>query len=160
VFNAEILYRTSAAATITITSWIDATPLPTASSPASVPTGPYNLPTDEINLNSSSCIVDNAFSAVWGCMSSGGLWIDIEPLGSFFSATLQPFPVNANFTYGPQPPNLNGVAQPLFPFMDKDASTLGPTLFFYDLYDKLTIRKSSRYFQFYKQALMLWCSSC
>jgi hypothetical protein len=83
-------------------------------------------------------------------MSSGGLWIDIEPLGSFFSATLQPFPVNASFTYGPQPPNLNGVAQPLFPFMDKDAAALGPALFFYDLYDKLMIRKCSQYFQGYQ----------
>lgn len=143
-----------------MTSWIDATPLPTASSPASVPTGPYNLPTDQININSSSCIVDNALSAAWGCMSSGGLWIDIEPLGSFFSAMLQPFPVNANFTYGPQPPNLNGAAQPLFPFMDKDASTLGPALFFYDFYDKLTIRKCFLIlFRFTNKPLTLSCSS-
>ena len=141
MFNAKTLYRTSAVATVTVTSWIDAMPLPTALNPACVPTGPYNLPTDEIHLNSSSCIVDQALSAAWGCMSSGGLWIDIEPHGSSFSATLQPFPVHANFTYGPQPPNLNGVAQLLSPYVDKAAAALGPALFFYDLYDKLMIRK-------------------
>lgn len=139
--NADATHRSSTPATVTVTSWMDATPLPTGSSLGSVPTGPYNLPTDEINLNSSSCIVDSALSAAWGCMPSGGLWIDIEPLGPSYSATFQSFPVRANFTYGPQPPNLNGVAQPLSPFIDKDASTLGAALFFYHCYDKLTICK-------------------
>jgi hypothetical protein len=153
LLNIDLIYRASAAATITVTSWIDATPLPTSSGISSPPTGPYNLPTDEINLNSSSCVVDNALSAAWGCMSSGGLWIDIEPLGSFYQVAFQPFPVDVNFTYGAQPPNLNGVSQPLFPFMDKDASSLGPALFFYDLYDKLTIRKRPHNFQVYVPAL-------
>jgi hypothetical protein len=144
LLNTDLLYRTSALATVTVTSWIDATPLPISSGIPSVPTGPYNLPTDEMNINSSSCIVENALSAAWDCMPSGGLWIDIEPLGSFYQATFEPFPfpVNLSFQYGPQPPNLNGVSQPLFPFMDKDASNLGPAMFFYNLHDKLTIRKS------------------
>jgi hypothetical protein len=104
--------------------------------------------------------MDNALSAAWGCMSPGSLWVDIEPLGAFYSAMFESFPVNQNFTYGAQPPNLGGVAQPLFPFRDKDASSLGPAMFFYDLYDKLTIRKCPHSFQIYDLNAYLSYSSC
>lgn len=80
-------------------------------------------------------------------MGPSGLWINVEPLGAFYQVTLEPFPVNGTFEYGPQPPNLGGVAQPLFPFMDKDASSLGPAMFFFDCYDKLTICKLLHYSQ-------------
>jgi hypothetical protein len=80
-------------------------------------------------------------------MGAGSFWVDVEPLGSFYQVSFQPFPLTLDFQYGPQPPNLDGVAQPLFPFMDKDASALGPAFFFYDLYDKLTICKYSRSFK-------------
>jgi hypothetical protein len=130
-----------------VTSWIDASPLPTTSAIPSIPTGIYNVPTDQMNLNSSSCITDDALSAAWGCTVASSFWIDVSPLGSFFEVSFQPFPVTLNFQYGPQLPNLGGVAQPLFPFMDKDASTLGPAFFFYDLYDKLTIRKCPHSFK-------------
>ena len=156
----DLISRPSPAATVTATSWIDASPLPTATNIPSIPTGPYNLPTDQINLSSSSCIVDDALSAAWGCMPPGGLWIDIEPLGPFYQATFEPFPVSSNFQYGPQPPSLYGVAQPLFPFMDKDASSLGPALFFYDLHDKLTICKCLYYFQVHDLGSNLGCSAC
>jgi hypothetical protein len=130
-----------------VTSWIDASPLPTASGIPTIPTGIYNVPTNQINLDSSSCIVDNALSAAWGCMGPGSFWVDVKPLGSIYQVSFQPFPLNIDFQYGPQPPNLGGVAQPLFPFMDKDASALGPAMFFYDLYDKLTIRKCPYFFK-------------
>jgi hypothetical protein len=130
-----------------VTSWIDASPLPTASAIPTIPTGIYNVPTDQINLNSNSCIIDDELSAAWGCVVAGSFWVDVEPLGSFYQVSFQPFPVALTFQYGPQPPNLGGVAQPLFPFMDKDASALGPAFFFYDLYDKLTIRKCPHSFK-------------
>lgn len=80
-------------------------------------------------------------------MGPGSFWVDVQPLGSLYQVSFQPFPLNIDFQYGPQPPNLDSVAQPLFPFMDKDASELGPAMFFYDLYDKLTIRKCLYFFK-------------
>lgn len=79
-------------------------------------------------------------------MGPGSFWVHVEPLGSLYQVSFQSFPLNIDFQYGPQPPNLGGVAEPLSLFMDKDASALGPAMFFYDLYDKLTIRKCPYFF--------------
>lgn len=140
--------RPTAPATVTVTSWIDAGPLPSGQSVPSVPTGEYNVPTNEISLSSNSCIVDTQLSSAWGCMPPGGVGIEITPYGPSYQIAFDQYPVAINFTYGPQRPYFN-TAYPLLPSMDKEANDLGPSLFFYTLYDKLSICESCPSFRHY-----------
>ena len=136
IIQTNVMVRTS-------THWIDAEPITTSSMP-SIPTGYFNVPADDLHLNSDSCIEESGLSSAWACLASGSLPIYISPDGPFGSITLQSNPITADFVYGPQPPNLQSQGGapspiPLFPFLDRNAVALGPSLFFFTTYDKLTI---------------------
>jgi len=69
--------------------------------------------------------------------------VNIESFETTYQITFDQYLVAPNFTYGPQPPNLN-TSYTLIPSMDKEASDFGDSLFFYTFYDKLSICKLPR----------------
>lgn len=134
--------------TVTATSWIDASPLPTGTSLPLIPLGQFNVPTNDIKLQSNSCIVDPNLARAWDCMPSGGIGITLKAQGGRkrskyprTSVIIDSYPLSANFSYGPQLPDLMAKEFNLMPSIDKEATGLGPALFFFTLYDKLTICK-------------------
>lgn len=87
----------------------------------------------------------------WDCIPGGGIGITLKRDNSQNShknskfprttVVLDSYPLSANFSYGPQLPDLMAREFSLMPSIDKEATSLGPALFFFALYDKLTIRK-------------------
>ena len=133
----------TAAVTVTETSWIDASPLPTTTGTPNIPIGTWNIPTTNTNLSSNSCVQNPSQAFTWGCMPPGGIGVDIVPWGPFYQIQFDTYPLNGTVQYGTQPPDLGTGLNDLLPYMDKVASNLGPSLFFYTLYDKLTVGKWS-----------------
>ena len=106
------------------------------------PCGQYIIPTDEIKVDSNMCIVNTLqLSGAWGCMTLGGIGITINQFGSGQEVVFDPHPINASFTYGPQPPNFHGRSFALSPVIDNNDPDLGEALFFSTDYNKLTICK-------------------
>ena len=125
----------------TTTVWLDAEPAQTGPSTPPCPTGHYSIPlnqTQEIN----TCVVDARYSSVWECFDFDRLGIKIfDNSGSPpLSVAFDDYSVRPQlFRYGPQPPDFNGSAFTLQPYMDKEDNDLGVALFFSVLFDKLII---------------------
>ncbi len=126
---------------MTSTAFFDVTPLPTSHLVSDVPNGMFNLPTFNLVANSQSCILDDGLSHAWACMPRNGLGVDIVGQGQTARLILDPYPLNASFLYGAQPPNLQRRKLNMVPSLDLDSSDLGPSLFAWTEYDKLTICK-------------------
>ncbi|ERF75254.1 hypothetical protein EPUS_00046 [Endocarpon pusillum Z07020] len=126
-------------ATVTSTAFIDGVPLATGQPVASVPTGQYNVPTNGNEVNSKACIKNHTLVDTWGCLASSGMGITVTGQGWGASITLDSYPLSSSFMYGAQPPDLGTRPLDLTPSMDQDSSDLGPSLFAFTYYDKLTI---------------------
>lgn len=128
---------------MTSTASVDGVPLATGQPVAFVPTGQYNVPTNGIEVNSKACIKNPALVDAWDCLASTGLGITVTGQGWGANITLDSYPFSSSFMYGAQPPDLGSRPLDLTPSMDQDSSDLGPSLFAWTYYDKLTICKSS-----------------
>jgi hypothetical protein len=129
-------------ATVTETSFLDGTPLPTDQPIPHVPNGPFNVATYGIETDSSNCILDPELHGAWACLPRIGMGITVIGQGWDANLTLDPYPLDkSSLRYGAQRPDI--VSQPikLAPSMDQDSSDLGPSLFAWTLYNKLTIGK-------------------
>jgi len=125
----------------TTTVWLDADPAQTDGSTGSCPTGHYTLAlnqTEEID----TCVVDPNLKNAWGCMDFAKLGINIFEIVAtgdiqvaFDDYSIRP----QQFKYGPQPPDFNGTAFTMEPYMDKEDDELGVAMFFSVLFDKLSI---------------------
>lgn len=67
-----------------------------------------------------------------------GVTTSVQP-GGVAQVVFEPQTINSSFTYGPQPPDLGTQPFSLALSADKDATNLGPALFFFDMYDKIVI---------------------
>jgi hypothetical protein len=67
------------------------------------------------------------------------LGFNVASQGQDTTLTLDAYPVTSGFLYGPQPPNLNSEQLILAPSRDRNSHELGPSLFVWTLFDKLTI---------------------
>jgi hypothetical protein len=130
---------------VTSISFIDGAPLPTDRPVPEVPNGFYNFPTNNLVANSQGCIQDSNLSNAWACMPPSGIGVDIVGQGLSSQLTLDPYPLNGSFLYGAQPPNLERENLTLVPSIDVDSNDLGPSLFAWTEYDKLTICESYFY---------------
>lgn len=130
---------------MTSTAFIDATPLATNLAIPDVPNGQYNFPNTNIGQNSQACIQNTDLSDAWMCMPPFGLGINIIGQRMNAGLILDSYPLNASFMYGAQPPDLHPRQLNLSPSMDMDSTDLGPSLFAWTYYDKLTICKFCLY---------------
>ena len=128
---------------MTSTAFIDGVPLATEQSVAPVPTGQYNVPTDDNEVNSKACIKNHTLVDAWDCLASTGMGFTVTGQGWGANITLDSYPLSSPFMYGAQPPDLGSRPLDLTPSTDQDSSDLGPSLFAYTYYDKLTICKTS-----------------
>lgn len=124
---------------MTSTAFIDGTPLPTDHPIPDVPNGQYNVPTNNIGVISQGCIPNTDLSNAWMCMPPLGIGITILGQRQNAALILDPYPINASFMYGAQPPDLNGRPLTLAPSLDLDSNDLGASLFAWTYHDKLTI---------------------
>ena len=141
------------AVTVTATSYIDGSPLPSGTRLPDIPVGQFNVPTYQIKSNVATCVVDPGLTQAWGCLPPTGLDMNISseedpnpsrkrgPPHKKHTVTFRDYRLAPNFTYWSQLPDFGGQEFELTPFMDKDQSNLGPALFFYTSYDKLNICK-------------------
>lgn len=127
---------------MTSTAFIDGAPLPTSHLVSDVPNGLFNLPTSNLVAYSQGCIAVGDLSHAWACMPPNGLGVDIVGQGQTARLILDSYPLDDSFLYGAQPPNLEQAKLNLVPSMDLDSNDLGPSLFAWTEYDKLTICKS------------------
>ncbi|KEF60369.1 uncharacterized protein A1O9_01929 [Exophiala aquamarina CBS 119918] len=131
--------RANGSATTTI--WLDADPAQTDGSTGPCPTGHYTLAlnqTEEVD----TCVVDPALKNAWGCMDFAKLGINIFeiPNGGSLQVVFDDYSIRPQqFKYGPQPPDFNGTAFTMEPYMDREDDDLGVALFFSVLFDKLSI---------------------
>lgn len=101
------------------------------------------MPTENISLDTPSCIQNPAYSDAWGCLQ--GQPIPFEIRYFHHAAQIQlgvPAPGTPNrgpFNYGAQIPDLNNSYFPLTPALDKDNRNAGGVMFFNMLYNKLTV---------------------
>ena len=124
---------------MTSTAFIDGTPLPTDHPVPNVPNGPYNIPTDDIEVNWQACISNTDLSGAWACMAHLEVGMTVIGQGRNVKLVLDPYPLNSSFLYGAQPPDLDLQQLKLAAAMDRDSIELGPSLFAWTYYDKLTI---------------------
>lgn len=75
-------------------------------------------------------------------MPGGALGFNMAFDDNTYYLTFQPNPLESNFSYGPQPPNINGVHS-LETMLDRDSPSLGPAAFLYVKYDKLVILRDT-----------------
>lgn len=135
----SMLTLSRSAATTTV--WLDADPAQTDGSTGSCPTGHYTLAlnqTEEID----TCVVDANLKNAWGCMDFAKLGINIfeVPNAGDIQVVFDDYSIRPQqFKYGPQPPDFNGTAFTMEPYMDKEDDELGVALFFSVLFDKLSI---------------------
>lgn len=127
---------------MTSTAFIDGAPLPTDHPVPDVPNGHYNVPTYGIQVNSKTCIENPELHGAWACLPPSGVGITVTGQGWGANLTLDPYTLNNSFMYGAQPPDLGLQPLKLTPSMDQDSNDLGPSLFAWTYYDKLTICKS------------------
>jgi hypothetical protein len=121
-------------------SFLDGVPLSTDSPIAAVPTGQFNVTTNNPKPASADCISNDGLRAAWACLAPMELGITVTGQGRDASLTLDPYPLDrAPLTYGAQRPDLSSRSIAFVPSMDKDNTTLGPALFANTIYDKLTI---------------------
>ncbi|KKY28599.1 hypothetical protein UCRPC4_g00404 [Phaeomoniella chlamydospora] len=130
--------------TVTTTSWIDASPITSSTVLAAVPTGQYQVSLQDVTSSMDSCIADTSLTGTWACEPPMGIGINVQDSTTSSNVNerqiiLDPYPISANFSYGAQPPDLEGEPQKLLPFYDKDALDLGPALFFCSQYNKTII---------------------
>ncbi len=128
---------------MTSTAFIDGVPLATEHPVPTVPTGQYNVPINGKGVNSKACIKDDRLADAWDCLPSTGMGITVNGQGWGAKMTLDSYPLSGSFIYGAQPPDLGMRPLNLTPAMDEDSSDLGPSLFAWTFYDKLTICKIS-----------------
>ncbi len=128
---------------MTSTAFLDGVPLATEQSVAPVPTGQYNVPMNDEEVNSKACIKDEKLANAWDCLPRTGVGITVTGQGWGARITLDSYPLTGSFMYGAQPPDLGLQPLNLTPSMDQDSSDLGPSLFAWTYYDKLTICKTS-----------------
>jgi len=128
---------------VTATTFIDAAPLSTDHPLPNVPNGRYNVPNTKVRENSQACIQNTNLSSAWMCIPPIGVGITVVGQGSKAGLTLDPYPLNASFMYGAQPPDLNSKQLNLAPSVDRDSGDMGASLFAWTYYDKLTICKMS-----------------
>jgi len=94
-------------------------------------------------------VVDPALKNAWGCMDFAKLGINIfeVPDGDTLQVVFDDYSIRPQqFKYGPQPPDFNGTAFTMEPYMDREDDDLGVALFFSVLFDKLSIRQSTARF--------------
>ena len=125
---------------MTETSFLDGMPLPTDSPVVHVSNGRFNVVTNDIKTNLTECILNVELQAAWACLLPIELGITVAGQGWDASLTLDPYPLNrTSFKYGAQRPDLGSRPIELAPSMDQDSKYLGPSLFAWTYYDKLTI---------------------
>jgi hypothetical protein len=127
---------------VTSTAFIDGAPLPTDHPIPLVPNGDFNVPINNNGLFSQGCIQDPNLSKAWSCMPPTGIGLSVVGQGWDAALTVDPYPLNGPIVYGAQPPDLGSQQLKLAPSMDRDSDDLGPSLFAWTTYDKLTICKS------------------
>lgn len=102
------------------------------------------MPTTDISLDISSCILNEGDGDAWGCLQQEPVPFEIDHVGAESIIKLGlpgPGKTGQSFDYGAQVPDLNGSHYPLSPSMDKDWPSYGSAMFFNVLYDKLTVGK-------------------
>lgn len=110
---------------------------------APVPTGHYKVPSNDSEVKSNACIENHELLDAWDCLPPTGMGITVTGQGWGAKIEVDPYPLDGSFKYGPQPPDLSSQQLNLVPSMDQDSSDLGPSLFAFTYYDKLTICKTS-----------------
>lgn len=103
------------------------------------------MPTQNISVDTPSCIKNSEYSDAWGCLQQEPVPFDINYKHT--NARIQigapgpGSPGRGAFNYGAQVPDLNGSYYPLTPALDKDDPNAGGVMFFSALYNKLTVGK-------------------
>lgn len=122
-------------------SMFDASPIPTPSSLAPLPTGTFVLPIGIPQESSPNCLTTPNQLGAWSCDMSDmngppiQLSIGLSPGGGGYVASLNPPP--SGIQYGVQPPSIN--MQSLSLVVDQDHSRLGPAFHFQGMYNKLVV---------------------
>ena len=125
-------------ATVTTTSLVDATPLPsTPTNLPPLPTGAFTVPLRNPSISNNFCLNGSSYPNSWSCVTGGSLQLDISDSNM---VTLSPSsPVSINRThFGAQPPQLDQPA-PLSLMNDKDWMAMGPAWFFQQAYTKVVV---------------------
>lgn len=123
-------------ATVTTTSLVDATPLPsTPTNLPSLPTGTFYVPLRNLSASENSCLL--SYSMSWGCAKWADLKLDLS-VPKMVSVSPR-FPALSNQVYlGPQPPQLDQPV-PLNLMGDKDGLYRGPAWWFQQPYTKVVV---------------------
>lgn len=122
-------------------SMFDASPIPTPSNLAPLPTGTFALPVGIPQESNPNCLTIPNQLGAWSCDMSGmsgppiQLSIGVSPGGGGYVASLNPPP--SGIQYGVQPPSIN--MQSLSLVVDQDYPALGPAFHFQGMYNKLVV---------------------
>ncbi|KAL8638832.1 MAG: hypothetical protein Q9228_004051 [Teloschistes exilis] len=121
----------SVVATVTMTSLVDATPLPsTPTNLPLLPTGAFYVPLRNLSTSQNSCL--SSFNMAWDCSNSADLKLDLS-MPQMISIAPR-FPTQANQVYfGAQPPSLDEPI-PLTLMGDRDRMADGPAWWAQQLY--------------------------
>jgi hypothetical protein len=103
------------------------------------------MPTQNISVDTPSCIKNSEYSDAWSCLQQEPVPFDIsyklDQARIQLGAPGPGSPGRGPFNYGAQVPDLNGSYHPLTPALDKDDPNAGGVMFFNVLYNKLTVGK-------------------
>ena len=140
VMNANIYYRPPTI-TVTATSLIDATPLPSPpTNLPSLPSGSFGVPLGAPIEASHDCLTNASQNNAWSCGLGGflGMAISTQSNGGNQVQLIDGSLSGGQPRYGAQPPVLN---QPydLMVMLDRADINRGPAFFFQQYYDKLVI---------------------
>ncbi|KAL8665100.1 MAG: hypothetical protein Q9202_002500 [Teloschistes flavicans] len=126
----------SVVATVTMTSLVDATPLPsTPTNLPSLPTGAFYVPLRNLSTSQNSCL--SSYQMAWDCSNSADLKIDLSLPQMISVSPLRPAPVNV-VRFGPQPPSLDEPI-PLMLMGDRDRMADGPAWWAQHVYTKTVV---------------------
>ncbi|KAL8795447.1 MAG: hypothetical protein Q9195_002036 [Heterodermia aff. obscurata] len=130
------------AATVTVTSLIDAEPL--SATPSNLPTlpiGSYAVPLKSPTITNSECLENIDQRSAWACADGPSVNLEIISSGTVMPQINISTQNDNHIHYGPQPPQLTHPAD-LKVMSDKNDPARGPAYFFQQLYNKTVILRS------------------